>query len=271
MPEKKANKKLNQNLQSKNPTESIVLSESAGPTNCNLVVGFCGVYWSGTLSKRKGERITTWVRHASFVFFELWSSGGILSDWVFEGGFVFSFCLQEFFKKSRSGERNACGIILVVFNFGLVGMISCGSNRGWGTRMMAAVVAVVPPQAAGGVAAVVPMKEASFAPSKVQSQLVLMRHGNNQSNKRAVLYYCSCPSLVVVVLGFLFFLWFLWSSSCITYVSKFLEEDLVWTWIDHPSFLSICFALGDATKVVTFTIWRWYSLVSDVIYLHKHT
>jgi hypothetical protein len=44
MPEKKANKKLNQNLQSKNPTESIVLSESAGPTNCNLVVGFCGVY-----------------------------------------------------------------------------------------------------------------------------------------------------------------------------------------------------------------------------------
>lgn len=82
MPEKKANKKLNQNLQSKNPTESIVLSESAGPTNCNLVVGFCGVYWSGTLSKRKGERITTWVRHASFVFFELWSSGGILSDWA---------------------------------------------------------------------------------------------------------------------------------------------------------------------------------------------
>jgi hypothetical protein len=44
MPEKKAHKKLNQNLQSKNPTESIVLSESAGPTNCNLVVGFCGVY-----------------------------------------------------------------------------------------------------------------------------------------------------------------------------------------------------------------------------------
>jgi len=108
-------------------------------------------------------------------------------------------------------------------------MISCGSNRGWGTRMMAAVVAVVPPQAAGGVAAVVPMKEASFAPSKVQSQLVLMRHGNNQSNKLAVLYYCSCPSLVVVVvvLGFLIVPCFLWSSSCITYVSKFLEEDLV--------------------------------------------
>jgi hypothetical protein len=94
--------------------------------------------------------------------------------------------------------------------------------------MMAAVVAVVPPQAAGGVAAVVPIKEASFAPSKVQSQLVLMRHGNNQSNKLAVLYYCSCPSLVVVVvLGFLFVPCFLWSSSCITYVSKFLEEDLV--------------------------------------------
>jgi hypothetical protein len=95
--------------------------------------------------------------------------------------------------------------------------------------MMAAVVAVVPPQAAGGVAAVVPMKEASFAPSKVQSQLVLMRHGNNQSNKLAVLYYCSCPSLVVgfFVLGFLFSPCFLWSSSCITYVSKFLEEDLV--------------------------------------------
>ncbi|CAM6021319.1 unnamed protein product [Sphagnum balticum] len=61
-------------------------------------------------------------------------------------------------------------------------MISCGSNRGWGTRMMAAVVAVVPPQAAGGVAAVVPMKEASFAPSKVQSQLVLMRHGESMWN-----------------------------------------------------------------------------------------
>jgi hypothetical protein len=105
-------------------------------------------------------------------------------------------------------------------------MISCGSNRGWGTRMMAAVVAVVPPQAAGGVAAVVPMKEASFAPSKVQSQLVLMRHGNNQSNKLAVLYYCSCPSLVVVS-RFPFFPCFLWSSSCITYVSKFLDEDLV--------------------------------------------
>ncbi len=148
-----------------------------------------------------------------------------------EGGFVCSFCLQEFFKKWRSGERNACGIILVVFHFGLVGMISCGSNRGWGTRMMAAAVAVVPPQAAGGVAAVVPMKEASFAPSKVQSQLVLMRHGNTQSNKLAVLYYCSCPSLVVavvvVVLGFLFFPCFRWSSTCITYVSKFLEEDLV--------------------------------------------
>jgi hypothetical protein len=43
MPEKKA-KKLNQNLQSKNPTESIVLSESAGPTKCNLMVGFCAVY-----------------------------------------------------------------------------------------------------------------------------------------------------------------------------------------------------------------------------------
>jgi hypothetical protein len=76
--------------------------------------------------------------------------------------------------------------------------------------MMAAAVAVVSQQAAGGVAAVVPMKEASFAPSKVQSQLVLMRHGNNQSNKLAVLYYCSCPSLVVVVvvLGFRFFLAF---------------------------------------------------------------
>jgi hypothetical protein len=43
MPGKKA-KKLNQNLQSKNPTESILLSESAGPTKCNLVVGFCAVY-----------------------------------------------------------------------------------------------------------------------------------------------------------------------------------------------------------------------------------
>jgi hypothetical protein len=43
MPEKKA-KKLNQNLRSKNPTASIVLSESAGPTKCHLVVGFCAVY-----------------------------------------------------------------------------------------------------------------------------------------------------------------------------------------------------------------------------------
>jgi hypothetical protein len=64
--------------------------------------------------------------------------------------------------------------------------------------MMAAVVAVVPPQAAGGVAAVVPMKEASFAPSKVQSQLVLMRHGNYQRTN------LQCSTIVLVLLLLLF-------------------------------------------------------------------
>jgi hypothetical protein len=111
--------------------------------------------------------------------------------------FAASVCRISF-KKWRSGERNACGIILAVFHFGLVGMISCGSNRGWGARMMAAVVAVVPPQAAGGVAAVVPMKEASFAPSKVQSQLVLMRHGNYQRTN------LQCSTIVLVLLLLLF-------------------------------------------------------------------